>query len=83
MRNLLSTRVSDMPTPQDQLNAFLLWLHKSKDMEVCRRSFGEWRPERSPEKLVAEYLATRKGPPPESVAPTSSPPAASIPRLPT
>lgn len=78
MRKLLSTRVGDMPTPTEDPRAFLRWLAKSKGMEICRRSFGEWRPERFPERLVDEWEATRTDRPAvdapiESRAPVSSP----------
>ena len=50
------TRVSEMPTSHETLTDFLVWLRKTKDLAICYRSFGEYRPERYPEKLVDEFL---------------------------
>ena len=39
-----------------RLRDFLIWLRESKGMEVCHRTFGEWRIEVDLGKLVEEYV---------------------------
>ena len=67
-----------MSTTQD-LQEFVRWLHHQHRMEICRLSFGEFRPERFPEALINEFVATRKGRPLEAAVPTSSAPQPSVP----
>lgn len=69
----LPHRIGEMTQPD--LMAFLTWLKKDKDYELCRRSFGEYKPVRDdPAKLAADFLASREKSRPED-APNESAPA--------
>lgn len=64
---------------QTELSAFLAWLKETKEYELCRMSFGQYRLVRdNPAKLANEFLASRGPRPQEDVASESSPAEAPI-----
>ena len=73
MRNHLCPVLGEMQ--KADLVAFLAWLKKDKDYELCRKSFREYRFIRDdPGKLAEEFLA-KTGPRPASADSESEQPS--------